>query len=130
MSARRWVLTIWLCFLARAFFYCAALPLWEGFDEWSHFGVVERMAFRGELLVSRDSPLPRDTAESIRTAPVPWEMRDDGPPTITHDAFWKLPAEERARREAEFRESGRSGRGRTRRPGRRMRVCRGRSRDG
>jgi len=66
MNARRWVFAIWLCFLARAFFYCAALPLWEGFDEWSHFGVVERMAFRGELLVSRDSPLPMRKSVSTK----------------------------------------------------------------
>jgi 4-amino-4-deoxy-L-arabinose transferase-like glycosyltransferase len=102
MSTRRWLSAIWLCFLARAFFYCAALPLWEGFDEWSHFGVVQRMAFRGELLVSRDAPLPRDTTESIRLAPLPWEMREYGPPTLSHDAFWKLPPEERSRREAAF----------------------------
>ena len=60
MRATRWLLAIWLCFLARAFFYCAALPLWEGYDEWSHFAVVQRMAFRGEPLVSRDSPISRD----------------------------------------------------------------------
>ena len=102
MNTRRWLAAIWVCFLARAFFYCAALPLWEGFDEWSHFGVVQRMAFRGEALVSRDAPLPRDTTDSIRTAPLPWEMREYGSPTVTHDAFWKLPAEERSRREAAF----------------------------
>lgn len=103
MSARRWVAAVWLCFLVRAAFYCAALPLWEGFDEWSHFGVVQRMAFRGEALVSRESPMPRNTAESIRVVPLPWEMKDYGAPTVTHDAFWKLPAEERASRDAAFR---------------------------
>jgi len=103
MLQRRWPLAIWFLFLARAFFYCAALPLWEGYDEWSHFAVVERMAFRGEPLVSRDAPVGADIAASLETAPVPWDCRYLPPPSLTHDAFWRLPAEERARRESRFR---------------------------
>src|ERR1017187_4923385 len=127
MRATRWILAIWLCFLARAFFYCAALPLWEGYDEWSHFAVVQRMAFRGEPLVSRFSQIPRDVAASLELAPVSWECRylpppaptydqlwglparvpGEGlyppPPAATYDEFWRLPAAKRARRAAEFR---------------------------
>ncbi|MCX6626611.1 MAG: hypothetical protein NTW28_03150, partial [Candidatus Solibacter sp.] len=103
MRAPRWLFAIWLCFLARAFFYCAALPLWEGYDEWSHFAVVQRMAFRGEPLVSRDSPIPRDVAASLQLAPVAWECRYLPPPSATYDEFWRLPPAERARRESEFR---------------------------
>ncbi|MBZ5729136.1 MAG: hypothetical protein LAP87_29690 [Acidobacteriia bacterium] len=103
MRARRWLVAIWFCFLARAFFYCAVLPLWEGFDEWSHFGVVQRMAFRGEPLVSRDSPLPGDAAASLDLVPLPWELRNFAPPSATHDVFWRLPPAERARRESLFR---------------------------
>jgi hypothetical protein len=103
MSARRRLLAIWILFLARAFFYCAALPIWEGYDEWSHFAVVQRMAFRGELLVSRDAPIGRDIAASLELAPVAWECRYLPPPSLTHDVFWRLPAAERARRESVFR---------------------------
>ena len=103
MRAPRWLLAIWLCFLARAIFYCAALPLWEGYDEWSHFATVQRMAFRGEPLVSRFSQIPRDVAASLELAPVSWECRYLPPPSATYDEFWRLPAAERARREAEFR---------------------------
>ena len=102
MRARRWVAVIWLCFLARGFFYCAALPIWEGYDEWAHFAVVERMAFHGEALVSRASPAPRDVAASLQLAPVAWECRYLLPPSVTQDDFWRLPEAERARREAEF----------------------------
>ncbi|MGA3098777.1 MAG: glycosyltransferase family 39 protein [Bryobacteraceae bacterium] len=103
MLQRRGPLVIWFLFLARAFFYCAALPLWEGYDEWAHFAVVQRMAFRGEPLVSRDAPVGRDIAASLELAPVPWECRYLPPPALTQDAFWRLPTEERARREARFR---------------------------
>jgi hypothetical protein len=103
MRASRWLLLIWFCFLARAFFYCAALPLWEGYDEWSHFAVVQRMVFRGEALVSRNSQIPRDVAASLELAPVPWECRQLPPPSATHDDFWRLPPAERARRQAGFR---------------------------
>ena len=103
MRALRWLLAIWLCFLARAFFYCAALPLWEGYDEWSHFAVVQRMAFRGEPLVSRDSLISRDVAASLELAPVSWECRYLPPPSATYDDFWRLPPAERARRESQFR---------------------------
>src|ERR1039458_7930464 len=103
MRAPRWLLAIWLCFLARAIFYCAALPLWEGYDEWSHFATVQRMAFRGEPLVSRFSQIPRDVAASLELAPVSWECRYLPPPAATYDEFWRLPSVERARREGEFR---------------------------
>ena len=103
MPARRWLLAVWLCFLARAVFYCAALPIWEGYDEWAHFAVVQRMAFRGEGLVARDAPVGQDIAASLQTAATPWELRDYPPPSATHEAFWRLPAEERARRKELFR---------------------------
>jgi len=47
----------------------------EGFDEWGHFAVIRAMAVRGELLVARDSPIPRDVEASLQLAPVPWDMR-------------------------------------------------------
>jgi len=103
MRARPWLLAIWFCFLARAFFYCAALPLWEGYDEWAHFAVVERMALRGELLVARDAPVSREIAASLALAPVPWECRYLPPPSATHDAFWRLDPADRARRRSLFR---------------------------
>jgi len=103
MRLDRRLLAVWVCFLARAFFYCAALPLWEGFDEWAHFAVVQRMAFRGEPLVSRDSPVPRDVAASLDLAPLPWELRTLAPPSATHEVFWRLPPDDRIRRESLFR---------------------------
>jgi 4-amino-4-deoxy-L-arabinose transferase-like glycosyltransferase len=97
-----------MCFTARAAFYCAALPLWEGFDEWAHFAVIQRMALRGELLVSRQSPISREIEASLKLAPVPWELRYLPPPSLTDDAYWHLPADERGGREAAFHSLPRS----------------------
>ncbi len=102
MDTRRWLIAIWLCFLLRIAFYSSALPLWEGFDEWSYFAVLRRVALRGELLVSRKAPIPKDVQASLETAPVPWELRGYDPPSITEDAFWRLSREDRERRQAAF----------------------------
>ena len=90
MLRLRWPLIIWFLFLARVLFYCAALPLWEGYDEWAHFSVIRRMALRGEVLVRRESPVPFDVAKSLDLAPSPWALRDMPPPAVTHDAYWRL----------------------------------------
>jgi hypothetical protein len=103
MRTRRWLLLIWLCFVARGVFYSAAVPLWEGYDEWSHFAVIRWMAVRGDVLVSRDSPVPRDVQASLELVPLPTALRDSPPPAVTHDAYWRLSIEERRRREASFR---------------------------
>ena len=97
---------LWACFLARLLFYSAMMPLWEGYDEWAHFAVVRQVAYGGHLLGARDAPVPRDVEESLRFAPVPWEMRSLGAPSATRDEYWQLPelhpsaraAEERRRR--------------------------------
>ena len=102
--ALRWrIALIWVCFLARLAFYSAVVPLWEGYDEWAHFSVIRTMAGRGEALVARDQPVPRDVAQSLQLAPVPWELRSLPPPSVTEDAYWGLSSETRAQREAAFR---------------------------
>ena len=95
---------IWACFAARLAFYAAMLPLWVGFDEWAHFAAIRAMAASGGRLAPRDAPVPRDVAESLRLAPVAWELRNYPPPAVTQDAFWAMPAAERQRREAAFRD--------------------------
>ncbi len=100
--ARRLLFAIWVCFLARGAFYSAAFPLWEGFDEWAHFAVIERMAVRSEVLVWRDSPVSREIDASLKLAPVPWELRSLPPPSLTEDAYWRLSADERAGRQDRF----------------------------
>jgi 4-amino-4-deoxy-L-arabinose transferase-like glycosyltransferase len=94
---------VWACFAVRLLFYSAMLPLWEGYDEWAHFAVIQRMAVHGELLVSRDAPVARDVEASLQLAPVPWELRTLAPPSLTEDAYWTASREERGRRESAMR---------------------------
>ena len=103
----RWLLvSIWICFLFRGWFYASMLPLWEGYDEFAHFGVVRAIASKEILLVPRDQPGPRDVEESLKLAPVPWEVRswDVFRSSLTEEAYWGLPPEERRRREARLRD--------------------------
>src|SRR4051812_1690440 len=99
-----WRITlIWACFVMRLAFYSTLLPLWEGYDEYAHFAVIRAMAQHGHLLVSRDQPIPWDIAISFQLAPVPWDLDYLPSPSVTHDEYWKLPAADRAQREATFR---------------------------
>ena len=102
MLPRTLILVVYGCFVMRGLFYCAALPDWEGYDEWSHFAVIQRMALRGELLVSRSAPISREVESALRVAPLPWELRHYPPPFKTHDDYWRLNSEERRQRQAEF----------------------------
>jgi hypothetical protein len=97
---------IWICFLFRGWFYASMFPLWEGYDEFAHFGVVRAIAARGILLVPRDQVGPRDVEESLKLAPVPWEVRgwDVFRSSLTEEGYWRLPPEERRRREARLRD--------------------------
>jgi hypothetical protein len=102
----RWLMvSIWICFLFRGWFYASMFPLWEGYDEFAHFGVVRAMATRGFLLVPRDQAGPRDVAESLKLVPIPWEVRgwDVFRSSLTEEAYWALPTEQRLQREARLR---------------------------
>jgi hypothetical protein len=99
----RAVTAVWLCFIARALFYCSVIPMWEGFDEYAHFAMVQRIALGSGLPDLRTAAISRQVAESLTLAPVPWIVRDPSKGWLSHDQFWQLPAGERARRSAELR---------------------------
>jgi hypothetical protein len=89
--------------LARGLFYAGFQPLWEGYDEFAHFGVIRAMVTHGKLLVPRDQVLPRDVEESLRLVPVPWQIRAWSPDYLSDEAWWALPAAERSAREERLR---------------------------
>jgi len=88
--------------LFSAAFYCALLPLWEGFDEFYHYGYVQRVSTTWSIPVVWQTPISRELWNSLDSAPVshflqPYFQR----PTTKFEDYFGLPAEQRiARRQA------------------------------
>src|ERR1019366_1723899 len=101
MSTRRKLWAIWCCFLARAMFYCTAVPLWEGYDEYSHFALVQYVAvhhgrFPLESILPNSS---RTVSESRRLTPGAWIIRDTSKGILSYEEYFSLPSpEQKARR--------------------------------
>jgi hypothetical protein len=86
---RRTLALIWVCFLIRGLAYSVALPLWEGYDEWSHFAYIQQLSIGAGLPDQTASRVSLHVATSLQTAPLSWTQRDLSPQTITHDAYWR-----------------------------------------
>ena len=84
---------IWLFFLIRGLFYVSATPLWEGFDEWAHYAVLQSTAA---------GPVSREVQASLELAPIPWQM-GGATAALKHDAYWRMPEPERRAREEKLR---------------------------
>jgi 4-amino-4-deoxy-L-arabinose transferase-like glycosyltransferase len=95
MRWRVWIL--WLLFLVRGSFYCAMLPLWEGWDEYAHFAWLQHWIDKGTLPGFHD-PISREIDESMRLTPLAYELRWIGPPYLGHEQWWALPETERTER--------------------------------
>src|ERR1019366_960492 len=93
MRIRFTLWTIWCCFLARALFYCTAVPLWEGYDEYSHFALIQYVAtHNGRFPLGAIPPNnSRAVSESRRLTPGAW---------VIHDAYFSLPSLEQTARRA------------------------------
>jgi 4-amino-4-deoxy-L-arabinose transferase-like glycosyltransferase len=93
------VILLWLAFLVRGAWYCAVLPAWEGYDEAYHFAALQHIA-SGQGLAHTDTPISLEVQKSLHLLPVPWELQFQSipRPLITHEDFWKLPADERRQR--------------------------------
>jgi hypothetical protein len=100
-ACTRAVVLIWVCFLARGVFYTLTVPIWENFDEYAHFARVQHVA-GGRLLSGPGERATRYVERSIELVPMPWTTRAETPPRETHESYWQLPADERARREREL----------------------------
>lgn len=100
---RRYLYAVWCCFIAQGVFYATVTPLWEGFDEFSHYAFLEDIALHGRLAQPGGAFVSREVADSLRTAPVPWMIRQWQPGWISYDRFWKLSEAERAERLARLR---------------------------
>jgi hypothetical protein len=98
----RAVILLWFCFVARGVFYSVLFPLWEGYDEYAHFGFIQHLVTHGTLPFT-STPLSKEIEVSLRLAPIPWTTRNIIPGGTTHDAYWKLPESVRAQREEALR---------------------------
>ncbi|MES1260872.1 MAG: glycosyltransferase family 39 protein [Acidobacteriota bacterium] len=95
MPWRVWI--VWALFLARGSFYCAMMPLWEGWDEYAHFAWLQHWLDKGALPGFHD-PVSREIDESMRLTPLAHELKWIGPPYLTHPEWWALAADERSER--------------------------------
>jgi 4-amino-4-deoxy-L-arabinose transferase-like glycosyltransferase len=87
---------LWAAFLVRGVWYCALLPLWEGYDEPYHFAALQNVA-AGQGMPHSDTRITLEVEESLHLAPIPWEMQYHavGQAAATYEAFWTLPLAER-----------------------------------
>jgi 4-amino-4-deoxy-L-arabinose transferase-like glycosyltransferase len=69
-------------------------PLWEGFDEWAHFAVIQHVAEHGSL-PSRADLISPAVQRSLSLAPLSRAAAGGMPDRLTHDSFWRLPVEQR-----------------------------------
>jgi hypothetical protein len=96
--ANRLLLFLWVCFVTRGLFYVLATPVWEGFDEYSHFAYLERVAAGSGLITDRHT-VPQDITESFDVLPLPRAMLlqlQDGRPRLDYERYWALDPAERA----------------------------------
>lgn len=82
---------IWLCFMVRGVFYATVLPLWEGYDEYSHFACVQYVSVHGSIPIPGISRISREVSASLGSTPLPWTLKDLVPGAIRYDDFWSLP---------------------------------------
>lgn len=100
---RRLTAVVWLCFLLQAIFYCLEQPIWEGLDEWAHFAYVQNLSEHGRIPVPGDDTSIQ-VAQSLKDLPLPYQPGGRIPSELTHDQYWRLPANERAARQAALRQ--------------------------
>jgi hypothetical protein len=92
----------WACFLAWAFFYAAVLPMWEGYDEWSHFAYINHVVAHNEMPRAAETRVSREIESSLRVVPLPWAASAFTPSAIRQDDYWNAPERDRTRRTQEL----------------------------
>ena len=102
--SRKLLVLIWCIFLARAVFYSAFLPIWEGYDEPIHFAFVQYLEMTHRLPLP-STPVSREVQSSMHLLPLPWTLglHPYPQPILTHDEFWKLDIQKRDHLGQEFR---------------------------
>ena len=83
---------IWLCFVLRGLFYCAVLPVWEGYDEPFHFAYFQQLE-TDRKIPNPGAPVSRQMEQSLHLLPLPWMLAQSRlpPPLFSHEQYWNLP---------------------------------------
>jgi hypothetical protein len=89
---------LWLCFVVRGIYYASVLPLWEGYDEYSHYAYLEYLIHEHAVPVPGLARNSYEIESSLRAYPLPWTLQDLHPGVISYDRWWKLTVAERERR--------------------------------
>jgi hypothetical protein len=98
MRPKKLLYVVWLCFVLRSVFYCTVFPMWEGFDEYSHFAVIQHIFFHRDIPDARTANSSRETAGSLVLVPVPWLIHDNDHGLLSYEGYWRLPRTERVDR--------------------------------
>src|SRR5579872_2251807 len=85
--------------LSSAAFYCALLPLWEGFDELYHYGYVQYVSTNWKFPVSGQARLSLELWTSLDDAPISQYIQSQVyRPSTNLQEYFSLPAAERVQR--------------------------------
>jgi len=76
--------------------YASLLPLWEGFDEPFHYGLVRDYGRLPSLPVMGDTALDGEVAASLKLTPISHILKRNRGGGITFDEYFRLDAQERA----------------------------------
>jgi 4-amino-4-deoxy-L-arabinose transferase-like glycosyltransferase len=95
-NTRTVLLFIWMCFVFRGLFYCAVLPVWEGYDEPFHFAYFQQLE-TNRSIPRPDAPVSRQIEQSLHLLPLPWLMAQSHlpPPLFSHEQYWTLAPSKR-----------------------------------
>jgi hypothetical protein len=83
--------------IAAAVLYCLLMPLWEGWDEPYHYGIVQAVGMERVLPDTARTVLSQEVAQSILLAPASPAIKRDHPEVTSFSEFRDLPPASRLR---------------------------------
>ncbi|MCC6264617.1 MAG: glycosyltransferase family 39 protein [Bryobacterales bacterium] len=84
--------------MIRLVFYAAVYPMWEGLDEWGHMAYIDHLRQTARSPTSQ-APVSGEIAASFFLLPLAPHLPSYVGAGVSHGEYWKLPPEERQRRE-------------------------------
>jgi hypothetical protein len=102
--SRRSLWLAWFLCISHGLLFVVTTPLWEGWDEAFHYSYIQILAEQGSLPVFGQSIVSREIARSFDYAPLSHASNlNVGENHTEFRDYWKLPPEERLRRQQALR---------------------------